>query len=66
MAGTIEKPVDSGKTLSDIAINTGQICMGFKADTLRNMTVCDLRTKIWLERGTCIEWLFLTHSRAKN
>ena len=34
MADTIEKYVNSGKTLFDISINTGQICMGFEADTL--------------------------------
>ena len=30
---TIENPVDSGKTFFDISVNTGQICMGFEADT---------------------------------
>ena len=30
---TIEKPVDSGETFVDISVNTGQICMGFEADT---------------------------------
>ena len=33
MAETIEKTVDSGKTLFDISVDTGQICMGFEADT---------------------------------
>ena len=33
MADTIEKTVDSGKTFFDISFNTGQICMGFQADT---------------------------------
>ena len=33
MADTIEKTVNSGKTLFDISVNTGQICMGFEADT---------------------------------
>ena len=35
MADTIEKnPIDSGKTFCYISVNTGQICMGFEADTL--------------------------------
>ena len=34
MADTIEKPFDSGKTFFDISVNTGQICMGFEANTL--------------------------------
>ena len=38
MADTIEKPFDSGKTFFDISVNTGQICMGFDADTLEKMT----------------------------
>ena len=33
MADTIVKPVDSGKTFFDNSVNTGQICMGFEADT---------------------------------
>ena len=33
-ANTIKKnPANSGKTFFDISVNTGQICMGFKADT---------------------------------
>ena len=32
-AETIGKTVDSGKTFFDIAVNAGQICMGFRADT---------------------------------
>ena len=35
MADTIEKKhVDSAKASFDISINTGQICMEFKADTM--------------------------------
>ena len=30
----VPKTVDSGKTFFDISVNTGQICMGSKADTL--------------------------------
>ena len=33
-ADTIEKIINSGKSFVDISINTGQICMGFEADTL--------------------------------
>ena len=33
MEDTIEKPIDLGKTLFDNSVNTGQICMGFEADT---------------------------------
>ena len=29
----LKKPVNSGKTFFDIFVNTGQICMGFEADT---------------------------------
>ena len=28
---------DSGKTLFDISVNTGQICMRFEADTLQKL-----------------------------
>ena len=34
IADIVEKTVDSGKTFFDISVNTGQNCMGFKADTL--------------------------------
>ena len=30
----LKKPVDSGKTFFDIYISTGQIGMGFEADTI--------------------------------
>ena len=33
MTDTIEKNIDSGKTFFDISVCTGQICMGFEADT---------------------------------
>ena len=51
MADHIEKkPVDSGKTFFETSVNTGQICMGFEADTPENDSnmpiVCDFRTKI--------------------
>ena len=36
MADTIKNTVDSGKTFFDISGNTGQIYMGFKADTREN------------------------------
>ena len=29
----MSKPLDSGKTFFNISVNTGQICMGFEADT---------------------------------
>ena len=29
----LKNPVNSGKTFFDISVNTGQICMGFEADT---------------------------------
>ena len=32
----LKKNVDSGKTFFDISINTGQIHMGFEAETLEN------------------------------
>ena len=52
-----KSPINSGKTFLDISVNTGQICLGFEADTPpppkkkdSNMpTVCDFRTKIWLK-----------------
>ena len=31
--GFLSKPLDSGKTLLDISANTGQIYMGFEAET---------------------------------
>ena len=37
MAATIEN-LDSDKTFFNISINTGQICMGFEADTPKRMT----------------------------
>ena len=47
MADTIEKPVDSGKTVFGISVNTGQICMGFEADARKNDSnnpiVCDFQ-----------------------
>ena len=33
MADTFSKPLDSGKTIFDISVNTDQIGMVFKADT---------------------------------
>ena len=29
----LKTPVDSGKAFFDISVNTGQICIGFEADT---------------------------------
>ena len=34
--GYLSKPLDSGKTFVDISFATGQICMGFEADTPEN------------------------------
>ena len=34
MADTFQKLGNSGKTFFEVSINTGQICMGFEADTL--------------------------------
>ena len=53
MADSNEKNIHSGKTFFDIPVNTGQICMGFEADTLENesdMSIySDFQTKIWLK-----------------
>ena len=46
MADTIEKNIDSGKTFFDISVNTGQICIGFEADTLKK----------WQQHAHCM-WL---------
>ena len=43
MVDTIENPVDSGKTFFDISVKTGQIYMGFEADTPEK----------WQQHGTC-------------
>ena len=37
MADTCQKLLDSDKPLFDISVNTGQISMGFKADTLEKL-----------------------------
>ena len=53
MADTIKKSVHSGKTFFDCSVNTGQIYMGFEADTSENerkmLILCDFRIKIWLK-----------------
>ena len=46
----LKNPVNSDKTFFDISVNTGQIGMGFEADTQKNDSnmpnVCDFQTKI--------------------
>ena len=40
MADTIEKTDDSCKTVFDISVNTGQICMGFKVEKWQQQAHC--------------------------
>ena len=49
----LSNPLDSGKTLFDISVNTDQIGMGFEADTpgerKQHVHLSDFQTKIWLK-----------------
>ena len=69
MAVTIEKTVDSGKTVFDISVNTYQICMGLKQISRKENLTCpsykDPVKTLYTSNG-CSSIIFLTISLSES